>query len=355
MTTIISNLKKLLSNLFNKPGEEIVRKALIIGVNDYDNINPLSWCENDAVGMEQALSRNADGSPNFSVQLLTTNNPKGVRGIQTKQMVKSLFLGDADVALFYFAGHGAFNEDMSEGILCLQDYHHNDDNGFIRISDILNYANNSNIKNKIIILDSCNSGAAAEDRTRNNNVSVIGNGVIILTACTKTEYATESLVDEHGLFTALLLEGLNGASSNILGQVSPGSLYSFIDNALNVWEQRPVFKTNVSKFISLRQNNPLVDPSILRKLPEWFTYPGEIFQLDPSFEPDRESVADELKDLPVDANNAAIFKDLQKCNRHGLIVPHEAEHMFFAAMNSTGCKLTALGEYYRKICINGKI
>lgn len=355
MTTIISNLKKLLSNLFNKPGEEIVRKALIIGVNDYDNINPLSWCENDAVGMEQALSRNADGSPNFSVQLLTTNNPKGVRGIQTKQMVKSLFLGDADVALFYFAGHGAFNEDMSEGILCLQDYHHNDDNGFIRISDILNYANNSNIKNKIIILDSCNSGAAAEDRTRNNNVSVIGNGVIILTACTKTEYATESLVDEHGLFTALLLEGLNGASSNILGQVSPGSLYSFIDNALNVWEQRPVFKTNVSKFISLRQNNPLVDPSILRKLPEWFTYPGEVFQLDPSFEPDRESVADELKDLPVDANNAAIFKDLQKCNRHGLIVPHEAEHMFFAAMNSTGCKLTALGEYYRKICINGKI
>lgn len=355
MTTIISNLKKFLSNLFNKPGEEIMRKALIIGVNDYDNINPLSWCENDAVGMEQALSRNADGSPNFSVQLLTTNNPKGVRGIQTKQMVKSLFLGDADVALFYFAGHGAFNEDMSEGILCLQDYHHNDDNGFIRISDILNYANNSNIKNKIIILDSCNSGAAAEDRTRNNNVSVIGNGVIILTACTKTEYATESLVDEHGLFTALLLEGLNGASSNILGQVSPGSLYSFIDNALNVWEQRPVFKTNVSKFISLRQNNPLVDPSILRKLPEWFTYPGEVFQLDPSFEPDRESVADELKDLPVDANNAAIFKDLQKCNRYGLIVPHEAEHMFFAAMNSTGCKLTALGEYYRKICINGKI
>lgn len=355
MTTIISNLKKLLSNLFNKPGEEIVRKALIIGVNDYDNINPLSWCENDAVGMEQALSRNADGSPNFSVQLLTTNNPKGVRGVQTKQMIKSLFLGDADVALFYFAGHGAFNEDMSEGILCLQDYHHNDDNGFIRISDILNYANNSNIKNKIIILDSCNSGAAAEDRTRNNNVSVIGNGVIILTACTKTEYATESLVDEHGLFTALLLEGLNGASSNILGQVSPGSLYSFIDNALNVWEQRPVFKTNVSKFISLRQNNPLVDPSILRKLPEWFTYPGEVFQLNPSFESDRESVADELKDLPVDANNAAIFKDLQKCNRHGLIVPHEAEHMFFAAMNSTGCKLTALGEYYRKICINGKI
>lgn len=351
MITIISNLKIRL----NKSGEEIVRKALIIGVNDYDNITPLNWCENDAVGMEQALKRNADGNPNFSVQLLTTNNPKGVRGVQTKQKIQELFLGDADVALFYFAGHGSFNEDMSEGTLCLQDYSHNDENGLIRISDILNYANTSKIKNKIIILDSCNSGAAGEDRNGRSNASVIGDGVTILTACTKKEYATESPMDQHGLFTGLLLEGLNGGASNILGQVTPGSLYSFIDNALNVWEQRPVFKTNVSKFISLRQNNPLVDPSILRKLPEWFECPGAIFNLNPSFEPDRNSVADEFKHLPVDAHNAAIFKDLQKCNRHGLVVPHEAEHMFFAAMNSTGCKLTALGEYYRKICIKGQI
>jgi len=332
-----------------------VRKALIIGVNDYDNIGSLNWCENDAVGMEQALERNADGNPNFSVQLLTTNNPMGVRGMQTRQKIRELFQGDADVALFYFAGHGSFSEDMSEGILCLQDYHPHDENGFIRISDILKYANESKIKNKIIILDSCHSGAAGEDRNAKENTSTIGDGVTILTACTKKEYANESQMDQHGLFTGLLLEGLTGGASNILGQVTPGSLYSFIDNALNVWEQRPVFKTNVSKFISLRQNNPLVDPNILRKLPQWFETPGSIFPLDPSFEPDRKNVADELKHLPIDEGNAAIFKDLQKCNRHGLVVPHEAEHMFFAAMSSTGCRLTALGEYYRKICIKGQI
>lgn len=355
MITLVSNLKKYLNNLFNNRGRERMRKALIIGVNDYDNIGSLNWCENDAVGMEQALERNADGNPNFSVQLLTTNNPMGVRGLQTKQKIRDLFLGDAEVALFYFAGHGSFNEDMSEGILCLQDYHHQDENGFIRISDILKYANESKIRNKIIILDSCHSGAAGEDRNAKANTSTIGDGVTILTACNKKEGAMESPMDQHGLFTGLLLEGLTGGASNILGQVTPGSLYSFIDNALNVWEQRPVFKTNVSKFISLRQNNPLVDPSILRKLPKWFESPGAIFHLDPSFEPDRKSVADELKHLPVNENNAAVFKELQKCNRHGLVVPHEAEHMFFAAMDSTGCKLTALGEYYRKICIKGQI
>lgn len=332
-----------------------MRKALVIGVNDYDNISSLNWCENDAVGIEQALERNADGTPNFSVKLLTTNNPIGVKGKQVRQHIRELFSGDADVALFYFAGHGAFNEDMSEGTLCLQDYDHNEENGLLRISDILKIANESKIRNKIIILDSCNSGAAGEDKNIQPNVSIIGDGVTILTSCTKEEYAMENSMDRHGLFTGLLLEGLNGGASNLLGQVTPGSLYSFIDNALNVWEQRPVFKTNVSKFISLRKNNALVDPSILRKLPTWFKSPGEIFDLDPSFEPDRKSVSEELKNLPVNPENVEVYESLQKCNRHGLVVPHDAEHMFFAAMKSTGCKLTTLGEYYRKIAMKGQI
>lgn len=332
-----------------------MRKALIIGVNDYDNISSLNWCENDAVGIEQALERNADGTPNFFVKLLTTNNPIGVKGKHVKQHVRELFAGTADVALFYFAGHGAFNEDMSEGTLCLQDYDHNEENGLLRISDILQLANESKIKNKIIILDSCNSGAAGEDRNGQPNASIIGDGVTILTSCTKEEYAMENSMDRHGLFTGLLLEGLNGGASNLLGQVTPGSLYSFIDNALNVWEQRPVFKTNVSGFISLRKNNALVDPSILRKLPTWFKSPGAIFELDSSFEPDRKSVSEELKNLPISSENVEIFKSLQTCNRHGLVVPHNAEHMFFAAIHGTGCKLTTLGEYYRKIAAKGQI
>jgi hypothetical protein len=64
MITLVSNLKKYLNNLFDNRGRERMRKALIIGVNDYDNIGSLKWCENDAVGMEQALARNADGNLN---------------------------------------------------------------------------------------------------------------------------------------------------------------------------------------------------------------------------------------------------------------------------------------------------
>ena len=73
------------------------------------------------------------------------------------------------------------------------------------------------------------------------------------------------------------------------------------------------------------------------------------FPLDPSFEPNRENVPKEFKHIPVNDDNTKIFKEFQLCNRHGLIVPVDAEHMYYAAINSTGCKLTALGAHYRKL------
>jgi hypothetical protein len=331
-----------------------MRKALIIGVNDYDNIRPLNWCENDAISVSQALERHASGDPNFSVKLFTTNNQLKLTSDLIIQQIQELFSGNPDVALFYFAGHGGFDENMSEGILCAQNYSHNL-TGSIRISDILNFANNSKATNKVIILDSCNSGAAGGDRFIKQEASIIGDGVTILTACTKNESAQENSDDQHGLFTSLLLEGLFGGAINILGQVTPGSLYSFIDNALNSWEQRPVFKTNVSKFISLRDNFPLIDRSILRELPKWFKDQTDIYQLDPSYEPDRNNVPEEFRQLAVNEEHVEIFKKLQKCNRYGLVIPHEAEHMYYAAINSKGCKLTALGAYYRKVCLKGNI
>ncbi len=62
-----------------------------------------------------------------------------------------------------------------------------------------------------------------------------------------------------------------------------------------------------------------------------------------------------LKNVPVNDDNAKVFKELQICNRHGLITPVDAEHMYYAAINSTGCKLTALGAHYRKLAEENRI
>ena len=47
--------------------------------------------------------------------------------------------------------------------------------------------------------------------------------------------------------------------ASIIGNISPGSVYAYIDRSLGPWEQRPVFKTNVNRFVSLRKVNPPID------------------------------------------------------------------------------------------------
>ncbi|ECR8731461.1 caspase family protein, partial [Salmonella enterica] len=200
------------------------------------------------------------------------------------------------------------------------------------------------IRNKIIILDCCQSGAAGQIRNLRGGESLISDGSTILTACQRDEFAMEE--NGHGIFTTLMLEALYGAGANILGYVTPGSLYSFVDQALGEWEQRPVFKTNVSRFVILRETGPRISLDTLRMLPVWFKSESDIFALDPDFEPDSPTPSDE---------KTAIFKQLQNCNRHGIIEPVDSDHMYFAAMNSKGCRLTALGVYYRKLAEKQRI
>lgn len=204
------------------------------------------------------------------------------------------------------------------------------------------------IKSIIIILDCCHSGAVGEySGLLADGVSSLGKGVILLSASHKNGYAMES--GGKGIFTDLLLEGLQGGASDILGNITPAALYSLVDQTLGPWDQRPVFKANVHVFVSLRSVTPKIPLETLRKLPRWFPTENHIFPLDPQYEPDRANVPDALKAIPHDLEKEETFASLQACNRLGLVVPHEAEHMYFAAINSKGCKLTALGAHYRKL------
>lgn len=108
-------------------------------------------------------------------------------------------------------------------------------------------------------------------------------------------------------------------------------------------------------FVTLRQVNPKVPLEVLRRLPEYFPDATDVFSLDPSFEPDRQNVPDEFKSLPVNEENVRIFKELQLCNKHSLVIPVDVEHMYYAAINSTGCKLTASGAHYRKLAEMNRI
>jgi hypothetical protein len=324
-----------------------MRKALIVGIDDYP-VASLSGCVNDARAIADVIGVNGDGSPNFSVVQLTTANNGTVTCHQLHHAIGELFKGDADTALLYFAGHGIIDPITNAGYIVTQDGKKG--SWGVTLSDILSQANAAYpcIKSTVIVLDSCQSGYAGEVQALNNqNLAAIGTGVTILTACHRKGTANET--NGHGLFTGLLLEGLRGTSADVCGRITPASLYSLIDQTLGPWEQRPIYKANVQSFVTLRTVTPKIPFEVLRRLPVYFPNVTDTFALDPSFEPDRENIPKELRHIPINVDHARVFKELQNCNRHGLVAPVDAEHMYYAAINSTGCRLTALGAHYRKL------
>ncbi|WP_255221015.1 caspase family protein [Herbaspirillum rubrisubalbicans] len=77
-----------------------MKKALVVGIDAYPT-SPLSGCVNDAVSFASTLEKNGDGSPNFSIRLLTSNDTEVSSSLLSRE-VRSLFTGDADTALFFF-------------------------------------------------------------------------------------------------------------------------------------------------------------------------------------------------------------------------------------------------------------
>ena len=121
-----------------------MKKALCVGINHYPGI-PLDGCINDATGVARIIETNGDGSPNFDVKLENDVPTKGA----LKGMLRELFSGHAESALFYFSGHGFLNE--LGGYIVTPDYSQDDEG--VSMDDILTFAEESAISNKIIILD----------------------------------------------------------------------------------------------------------------------------------------------------------------------------------------------------------
>lgn len=147
---------------------------------------------------------------------------------------------------------------------------------------------------------------------------------------------------QGGVFTSLLVEALYGGAMNLLGEVSPGSIYSYIDRSLGAWEQRPVFKANIKSFVSLRKNTPPIHITELRRITEIFPNPYVEFALDPTFEPDKH----EADTQEINEANEKVFKLLQRYVSLNLVVPVGEEHMYYAAIHRKACKLTAQGQHY---------
>jgi hypothetical protein len=325
-----------------------VRKAVVIGINHYDHLPLLSGCVNDAQSVANTLEEHYDGTSNFLQPLLMVADSAstGISKSDIKNAARELFEDQSEVALFYFAGHG-YLEDESSGYLCGSECEAGDDG--VLMADIMRMASKSPASNKVVILDSCHSGLAG-NRDGVDDVAEMKEGMTVLTASTAQQSSYEVSGGGAGVFSSLLLDALNGAAANLIGDVTPGSVYAHIDQSLGSFGQRPLFKTNVRRFISLRRAMPPIAREELKQLATHFTTPDYCLQLDPSFEPKRSS--DQIADRsipPPNPINTEIFAVLQNYVKVNLVRPLGTTHMYDAAMESRSCELTVLGRHYRDL------
>lgn len=335
-----------------KPTSKVYnRKALCVGINNYQYTTPLKGCTNDALQIAELLAHNGDDSPNFQVSTMVTSG-KGVSiGRKAlKSEIEALFNSRCDIVLFYFSGHGHL--ERTGGYLVTSDAIDFDDG--LAMYELIGLANSSPAKNKIIILDCCFAGTVGS-MISNDAFSFLSDGLSIMAATKPKKLSYEE--DGAGIFTTLLIEALKGGGSDLFGAITPTSAFSFVDKALGPWIQRPVFKSNTSDFISIRKVVPPIPVDILKKLTEYFANPDDEFQLDPSFEYTNSPGG--LTSLPIKPyaidKNVRIFYVLQKLQSVGLVVPVDAPFMYFAAMESKSCMLTPLGKHYWRLVKQGKI
>ena len=315
-----------------------MKKALIVGINDYPSA-PLSGCVNDANAIVTILESHGDGSPNFGVKMMTSPSSNITRSA-LREAIEQLFTGDSDMALLYFSGHGYIKS--TGGYLVTTDAKKYDEG--VSMDEVLTLANQSKAKNKVIILDCCHSGALGSPSITANNIAQLSEGLSVLTASRDSEYAVE--VNGSGVFTSLVVDALKGGAADLRGNITPSSLYAYVDEALGAWDQRPIFKTNVTSFSPLRKITPKVPLETMRKITSYFATPDSGHPLNPTYE-DTEPSAIEV--------NVKIFKDLQKFQSVGLVIPVEAEFMYFAAINSKSCRLSALGYQYWRLVNEKKL
>lgn len=316
-----------------------MRKALIVGINDY-SFSPLKACIPDANRMYNILSKDFDETPNFSCKKIISSEVN-IDIPFLKESIIDLFSTDSDVALFYFSGHGTEPGKASKACLVTQDA--NAYNEGVELEFLMQIANDSKAKQVIIILDCCFSGAAGNIAFL-KNLSLLREGVSILTSSHESQVSFED--PNGGIFTNIIVEALEGGAADTIGFVTVAGIYSFADKLLGPWDQRPIFKANISKMLYLRKCKPAISLELLRKLPKLFPTSDFVFPLDATYEPEAE---------PKGHSNEIIFSELQKLNRVSLLIPHDAEHMYFAAINGKSCGLTPLGKYYWTLANENKL
>ncbi|WP_416669413.1 caspase family protein [Egbenema bharatensis] len=228
--------------------------ALLIGVSEYEpGLNTLPSAVKDVEAIYRILKHSDIGG--FSEEnIVRLCNPNRQR---MEEAIEQLFFNRQknDLVLLFFSGHG-IKDDTGKLYLANCKTRKTRQGELIRstavaASFIHDSMNRSRSRHQVIILDCCFSGAFAEGLSAKDDGSIDlkaqlgGEGRVILTSSTSTQYSFEQANTDLSIYTRYLVEGLESgaADQDKDGQISVDELHEYAKQ--KVQEIAPAMKPEI--------------------------------------------------------------------------------------------------------------
>ena len=221
------------------------RWAVLIGVNDYAELDDLQFCKNDAKALAERLVR--AGFPRDNVYLLC-DGASDAKDLPTKTNIETriqnvLSVADKDdLVLVSFSGHGIHMGGKT--YLCPTGARvDSPERSMVPLLDIYGDLDRCNAKRKLLWVDACRNdprpsgmkSAASYAKSVSGVMDTLRaspEGILTLASCAAGQISWEDEKFGHGVFMQHLLEGLSGKadtqeSGNRNGRVSMLELFAY--------------------------------------------------------------------------------------------------------------------------------
>ncbi|MEW8956512.1 caspase domain-containing protein [Clostridium sp.] len=210
-------------------------KALVVGVSNYSAMrgSDLPFCINDIGAVTEALVNGL--KVNESEILVCGQNGTVTKDSFLLSLQKLISISNEnDTIILYFSGHGG--SDSSNHYLILSD-------GIISTQDIIGYLDKISVKNKIFILDSCESGNFSINQIAKLDINstieeFVGRGYAVLASSGANEYSYPHPDLEISLYTKFLCEALKDFHIIKEGKKSLYDINRLIFLYLEIWNKR---------------------------------------------------------------------------------------------------------------------
>ncbi|MEN6643956.1 MAG: caspase family protein [Armatimonadia bacterium] len=216
-------------------GDGVVRYyAVLVGINQYQYINDLSYCVADAEDMRDSLIACGWESGNITILKDSQATKAGIKAA----LDAKLALADADdVVLFFQSSHGDQSTDMApldetdgyDEYLCTYDSTTSTATE-IRDDELGVWFTNCKTKKYVVLIDTCFSGGMVKSaRTFDFGPDVVQGGTkgeigtrdlddnaagVVITASDADEYSQESPGLQNGVFAYYVIQGLNSGAAD---------------------------------------------------------------------------------------------------------------------------------------------